>query len=261
MRCDALVSGSTSRLSPRSKRTVLPFQRSIPDYSSSHFSFPIQFPNQPLSLKTRFRSVGTTRAVADDGSVTACSEMTFYELLGIPKTVTLPEIKQAYKQLARKYHPDVSPPDRVEEYTQRFIRVQEAYETLSDPRRRAMYDRDMSRGLHLAFSGRKTYKYDEVTEDRSTWKKRWQNQLTELKKRSIYKDAGENLSWGARMRRQIGVQCGYLIDPAPFYPSLTRRDSTRRHIFSCSLRYLQRQPTVFSGFLLLYADSYNAKEI
>jgi hypothetical protein len=45
------------------------------------------------------------------------------------------EIKQAYKQLARKYHPNVSPPGRVDEYTKRFILVQEAYEILSDPRR------------------------------------------------------------------------------------------------------------------------------
>lgn len=86
----------------------------------------------------------------------------FYELLGIPESGTLLEIKQAYKQLARKYHPDVSPPDRVEENTERFIRVQEAYETLSDPRRRALYDNDLSMGLHLAFSARRRSHYDEV---------------------------------------------------------------------------------------------------
>lgn len=90
------------------------------------------------------------------------TDMSFYELLGIPESGTLIEIKQAYKQLARKYHPDVSPPDRVEEYTQRFIQVQEAYETLSDPRSRALYDRDMARGLHLAFSARRRYQNDEV---------------------------------------------------------------------------------------------------
>jgi DnaJ-class molecular chaperone len=90
--------------------------------------------------------------------------MSFYELLGITESGTLPEIKQAYKQLARKYHPDVSPPDRVEEYTRRFIRVQEAYETLSDPRMREIYDRDMAKGLHLAFSARRRYPHqnDEV---------------------------------------------------------------------------------------------------
>ncbi|GFY93057.1 hypothetical protein Acr_08g0014530 [Actinidia rufa] len=99
------------------------------------------------------------RAAVNDRSVAAPPQeveaLSFYDLLGISETGTLLEIKHAYKQLARKYHPDVSPPGRVDEYTQRFIRVQEAYETLSDPGRRAMYDRDMARGLHLAFSARK----------------------------------------------------------------------------------------------------------
>ena len=92
----------------------------------------------------------------------ARKEMSFYELLGIRETGNLPEIKQAYKQLARKYHPDVSPPDRVVEYTERFILVQEAYETLSDPSSRALYDRDLALGIHLAFSARRRYQYDEV---------------------------------------------------------------------------------------------------
>ncbi|XP_031277503.1 chaperone protein dnaJ 20, chloroplastic-like [Pistacia vera] len=46
-----------------------------------------------------------------------------------------------YKQLVRKYHPDVSPPERIEEHTKRFIQVQEAYETLSDPISRVLYDK------------------------------------------------------------------------------------------------------------------------
>lgn len=128
--------------------------------------------------------------------------MSFYELLGISESGSPIEIKQAYKQLARKYHPDVSPPGYVEEYTKKFIRVQEAYETLSDPRRRAMYDRDMARGLHLAFSARRRYNSDEEMEYKSEWKNRWQSQLSELKRRSMDKDARGNMSWGARMRMQ-----------------------------------------------------------
>ncbi|XP_065862752.1 chaperone protein dnaJ 20, chloroplastic-like [Euphorbia lathyris] len=134
------------------------------------------------------------------------ADFSFYELLGIPESGSLIEIKQAYKQLARKYHPDVSPPDRVQEYTQKFIQVQEAYEILSDPRSRAVYDRDMARGLHLAFSARGRYRNDEDLEVRSDWKNRWESQLSELKRRSMNKeaeeDAEENLSWAARMRRQ-----------------------------------------------------------
>ncbi|KAK4782544.1 hypothetical protein SAY86_016646 [Trapa natans] len=156
---------------------------------------------------------GQIRASASSGTEelqasAAATAASFYELLGIAETGTLPEIKQAYKQLARKYHPDVSPPDRVEEFTQRFIRVQEAYETLSDPRRRALYDRDMAKGLHLALTARKLHKFDEGIEGKSEWKSRWQSQLSELKRRSSHKSSRENMSWGARMRRQRD-ECSY----------------------------------------------------
>ncbi|CAJ1939096.1 unnamed protein product [Sphenostylis stenocarpa] len=130
-------------------------------------------------------------------------ELSFYELLGIPESGSLMEIKNAYKQLARKYHPDVSPPGRVEEYTKRFIQVQEAYETLSDPSRRAMYDHDMAKGINFAFNARRRHNYhDQVVEQKSEWKSRWQSQLSELKRRSNNKDGGGNMSWAARMRQQ-----------------------------------------------------------
>lgn len=128
--------------------------------------------------------------------------MSFYELLGIPETGSLVDIKQAYKQLARKYHPDVSPPGLVQEYTERFIRVQEAYEILSDPGRRAMYDENLAKGIHFAFSARKNYQNNENMEDRREWKNRWQSQLSELKMRSMYREAKGTMSWGERMRRQ-----------------------------------------------------------
>ena len=86
----------------------------------------------------------------------------FYDILGISHDGSFTEIKKAYKDLARKYHPDVSPSaDRTEEYTRKFIELQEAYETLSDPNRRSLYDRDLAGGLHLAFSSRRRH-HDEV---------------------------------------------------------------------------------------------------
>lgn len=116
-----------------------------------------------LSTRINFGSLKVKATAVNDGLMAEATAeaMSFYDLLGIPESGSLPEIKQAYKQLARKYHPDVSPPDRVEEYTRRFIQVQEAYETLSDPSRRAMYDRDMAKGLHLAFSARRRYYEDD----------------------------------------------------------------------------------------------------
>lgn len=118
--------------------------------------------NYPTRIFTGFGSL-KARATLNSGNVATeeAPQLSFYELLGIPLSGSITEIKQAYKQMARKYHPDVSPPGRVEEYTKLFIQVQEAYETLSDPRRRAMYDRDMARGIHLAFTARTRYHDDD----------------------------------------------------------------------------------------------------
>ncbi|HZP82783.1 MAG TPA: J domain-containing protein [Chthonomonadaceae bacterium] len=62
----------------------------------------------------------------------------FYKILGVPKTATQEEIKKAHRKLARKYHPDLNPGDKKAEET--FKSIQEAYDVLSDPEKRAKYD-------------------------------------------------------------------------------------------------------------------------
>lgn len=134
--------------------------------------------------------------------------MSLYDLLGIPKNGTLAEIKQAYKQLARKYHPDVCPnPDQTEEYTKRFVQVQEAYEVLSDPPRRALYDQHLAMGFkyysHSMLSAKNRTQYDARKDvGKEEWKSRWEGQLAGLKRRSAYKDASRPLSWAARVREE-----------------------------------------------------------
>ena len=63
---------------------------------------------------------------------------TYYELLGVKRTASRIEIRRAYRKLARKYHPEINPGDRVAEV--RYRRITEAYEVLSDSAEREQYD-------------------------------------------------------------------------------------------------------------------------
>src|SRR5947199_9730091 len=64
--------------------------------------------------------------------------MDFYVILGLERGATLADVKRAYKRLARRYHPDINPGDRMA--AAQFRKIAEAYETLSDPDRRRRYD-------------------------------------------------------------------------------------------------------------------------
>ncbi|WP_017301654.1 DnaJ C-terminal domain-containing protein [Nodosilinea nodulosa] len=69
---------------------------------------------------------------------TATDFKDYYAILGVSKTATAEEIKQAYRKLARKYHPDVNPGDATAE--EKFKVLNEANEVLSDPQTREKYD-------------------------------------------------------------------------------------------------------------------------
>jgi DnaJ-class molecular chaperone len=63
----------------------------------------------------------------------------YYEVLGVARTASDKEVRNAYRKLARQYHPDVNPNDKAAE--ERFKEVSEAYEVLSDADKRKQYDR------------------------------------------------------------------------------------------------------------------------
>ena len=82
----------------------------------------------------------------------------FYTVLGVSRTASPEEIKKAYRQLARKYHPDLNPGKK--EAEERFKELSLAHDTLADERKRKLYDEFGEEGLQAGFDAEKmrTYK-------------------------------------------------------------------------------------------------------
>ncbi len=76
----------------------------------------------------------------------------FYEVLGVSKSVDEKELKKAYRKIAMKYHPDRNPGDQAAE--EKFKEAAEAYEVLSDPDKKARYDRFGHDGVNAQYGGR-----------------------------------------------------------------------------------------------------------
>ena len=79
----------------------------------------------------------TVRALPAYNTVAMAKD--YYDTLGVPRSASAKEVKQAYRRLARKHHPDVNPGDKAAE--ERFKEINRANEVLSDPEKRKKYDR------------------------------------------------------------------------------------------------------------------------
>ena len=80
----------------------------------------------------------------------ATNKRDFYEVLGVARGASEDELKKAYRRLAKQYHPDTNKEPGAEA---RFIEINEAYETLSDPQKRTIYDRYGHAGLNGGGAG------------------------------------------------------------------------------------------------------------
>lgn len=84
------------------------------------------------------RNGATTRR----GLICAMSDRDYYAILGVDHSSSQEELAQAFRRLARQHHPDMHPDDA--EADARFKQINEAYQTLSDPERRAHYDMELA---------------------------------------------------------------------------------------------------------------------
>ncbi|CAN6217448.1 unnamed protein product [Urochloa humidicola] len=76
----------------------------------------------------------------------------YYKVLSLEHSAAVgtEEIKRAFRRLALQYHPDLCPPSRRAESTEVFLQLRRAYETLSDPARRVIYDAELRTGEKAA---------------------------------------------------------------------------------------------------------------
>ncbi|THU63965.1 hypothetical protein C4D60_Mb01t21420 [Musa balbisiana] len=95
------------------------------------------------SPKSFFRPPRCVAASAAAAPPAVCSSVTLYDVLGIAAGASGREIKAAYRRLALECHPDVAAVERRGASAVEFMRVHAAYETLSDPEKRADYDRSV----------------------------------------------------------------------------------------------------------------------
>ena len=77
----------------------------------------------------------------------------FYKILDVSRDASDAELKKAYRKLAMKWHPDKNPGSKQAQAEKKFKEVSEAYEVLTDPKKKEIYDRYGEDGLQDGFGG------------------------------------------------------------------------------------------------------------
>ncbi|KAF5195899.1 Chaperone protein dnaj 20 protein [Thalictrum thalictroides] len=146
----------------------------------------LMFPSTKSAPKINLISCRATTLEAQRVSST-----NFYQLLSLEsEKVDFDEIKKAYRSMARQYHPDVVPLSRKEESTKKFVQLQQAYETLSNPVSRQKYDFELSH--HLSRFGVTGMPSEDWRTD--FCKDVWEDQLSGLEFRSNNKKGRKKMA-------------------------------------------------------------------
>ncbi|MCM8787131.1 MAG: molecular chaperone DnaJ [Candidatus Omnitrophica bacterium] len=127
----------------------------------------------------------------------------YYEILGVKKNASLEEIKQAYRQMALRYHPDRVEAGQKKEAEEKFKEISEAYAVLSDPQKRALYDQYGHAGIDQRYAQEDIFRGADFS--------------------SIFKDLG-NFGFGESIFEEIFGDLGFNI----FGGSRTRSSSRRK---------------------------------
>lgn len=114
--------------------------------SSLTFTAQSSIAGLPTQIKHKARTTVTCAATAappQSRVFRSNPSSTLYDVLGVKSGATFREIKAAYRRLVLEFHPDIVPADQKAESASEFIRIHDAYATLSDPDRKTNYDREM----------------------------------------------------------------------------------------------------------------------
>ncbi|GMI66070.1 hypothetical protein HRI_000276300 [Hibiscus trionum] len=137
----------------------------------SPLSFPIYSISPPSSPRVRFRpplaatspftskqeKASTPSGYLSRPGMAACTSL--YEVLGISVGASSQEIKAAYRRLARICHPDVAAIHRKDSSADEFMKIHAAYSTLSDPEKRAVYDRKLTWRFQRPLTSASSFSY------------------------------------------------------------------------------------------------------
>jgi len=134
----------------------------------------------------------------------------FYDILGVAKTADPAEIKKAYRKLAKDLHPDKNPGNKKTE--DRFKKVNQAFDTLSDPKKRGLYDEFGEEGLREGFDAEKVRAY-----------KQWSSQ-----QHAGGRGSGDPFGQGVRLEDLFGGNARGGNDAGEMFGDLFGRGARRR---------------------------------